>query len=219
MAQWPPRDGASLSLVAKRPTFARTQLKVAGNHVLYHVQMACNTAALLQEESRWEWGWKDKTEYMAVLESFLMHARSIMYFLVPPKGYRQNPLKAREVFAEDFCVSGWRAKPWKGFGADRDNISKDLMHLSVDRPEVGRNWEYTRLLRDLGEMLLDFLESADERLSEHLKSGIRAALNGTRVATADTSPDEDAPDAYSLSVVAGATEPFISQASNGQRLK
>ena len=78
---------AILVMVAKRPTFTPDQLKIGGNHLLYEVQMFCNTAALM-EEGGWEWGWKDKTEYMAVLESFLMHTRSLMYFLCPPRGYR-----------------------------------------------------------------------------------------------------------------------------------
>jgi hypothetical protein len=92
--------------VPSRPTFTADQLKVGGNHLLYEVQMLCNTAALLEGEGDKEWGWKDKTQSMAVLESFLMHARSRMYFLCPPRGYRHNPLKKRELFAEDFCPPG-----------------------------------------------------------------------------------------------------------------
>jgi len=148
--------------------------------------MLCNNAALLEDGSRWS-GWDDKTLYMAVLESFLMHIRSLMYFLCPPKRHRQNPLKARELFAEDFCQPGWKAKPWKGFGTERDAISIDLMHLSIDRLEVGRNWEYTRLLSELKKMLLVFLDDADERLSLHVKGEIRGALNGKRIGRADTS--------------------------------
>jgi len=97
--------------MAQRPTLTPDQLQIGGNHVLYDVQMLCNNAALLEDGSRWS-GWDDKTLYMAVLESFLMHIRSLMYFLCPPKRHRQNPLKARELFAEDFCQPGWKAKPW-----------------------------------------------------------------------------------------------------------
>jgi hypothetical protein len=191
-----------LVIVAKRPTFTPDQLKIGGNHLLYEVQMFCNTAALM-EEGGWEWGWKDKTEYMAVLESFLMHTRSLMYFLCPPRGYRKNPLKERELFAEDYCRAHWKAKAWKGFSTERDNISVDLMHMSIDRLEVGRNWEYARMFRDLGAMLLDFVDHADDRLSSHLKSEIRAALvDGKRVAKADTPPSAKADGAYSISFTA-----------------
>src|SRR5207253_3163856 len=48
---------AILVMVAKRPTFTPDQLKIGGNHLLYEVQMFCNTAALM-EEGGWEWGWK-----------------------------------------------------------------------------------------------------------------------------------------------------------------
>ena len=66
-------------------------------------------------------------------------------FLCPPRGYRKNPLKERELFAEEYCRAHWKAKAWKGFSTERDNISIDLMHMSIDRLEVGRNWEYARL--------------------------------------------------------------------------
>lgn len=172
--------------MAKRPTFTPDQLQIGGNHLLYEVQMLCNAAALLESGGeKDDWGWQSRTRSMATLESFLMHARSLMYFLCPPKGYRQNPLKARELFAEDFCKADWKAKPWKGFGTERDAISIDLMHLSIDRLEVGRSWEYTRLLHQLKVMLIGFLEDADG-LSTHVKGEIRAALNGKRVAVADT---------------------------------
>ena len=72
--------------------FTSDQLQIGGNHLLYDVQMLCNTAALLEDDSRWSWGWQDKTQYMAVVESFLVHARSLMYFLCPPKGYKQSKL-------------------------------------------------------------------------------------------------------------------------------
>jgi hypothetical protein len=172
--------------VAKRPTFTSDQLQIGGNHLLYEVQMLCNTAALLEDDHRWTHGWDSKTQYMATLESFLMHARSLMYFVSPPRGYKQNKLKERELFAVDFCQPGWNAKRWKGFNQERDAISADLMHLSIDRLEVGRNWEYARLLSQLKALILDFLKDTDSRLSTHLKSEIRAALNGKRVAVADT---------------------------------
>ncbi len=150
--------------------------------------MLCNTAALLEDDSRWTHGWDNKTQYMAVLESFLMHARSLMYFLCPPRGYKQSKLKERELFAVDFCRPGWNVKRWKEFNKERDAISADLMHLSIDRLEVGRNWEYTRLLSELKTMLLAFLDNADEAMSAQVKSEIRAAFNGKRIAKADTAP-------------------------------
>jgi hypothetical protein len=172
--------------MAKRPIFTSDQLQIGGNHLLYEVQMLCNTAALLEDDSRWTHGWENKTQYMAVLESFLMHARSLMYFLCPPTGYKRSKLKERELFAVDFCRVGWSVKRWKDFNKERDAISADLMHLSIDRLEVGRNWEYTRLLGELKTMLLAFVDDADERLSAHVKSEIRAAFSGKRIAQADT---------------------------------
>jgi hypothetical protein len=53
------------------------------------VTQLCNDAALLLEGDQWTGiGWRSKTLEMAVLESFLIHARSLMYFVCPPKGYK-----------------------------------------------------------------------------------------------------------------------------------
>jgi len=174
--------------MAARPDFTPDQLQVGGNHLLFSVAMLCNTTALLSDQGRWSHGWKDKTESMAVLESFLVNARALMYFLCPPRGYKRNKLKERELFAVDYCPPGWVARPWAGFSAERDRISANLAHLSIDRPPVGAMWEYTRLRQQIGAMLLDFLDAADGRLSEHLKGQIRFLLGGGHVAKADTAP-------------------------------
>jgi hypothetical protein len=171
--------------MAGRPKFTTDQLRDGGNHVLYSVLMLCNTVALLSDEKRWSHGWKDKTEYMAVLESFLVNVRTLMYFLCPPKGYKQSKLKERELFAVDFCPPGWTARRWKGFNEERDRISANLAHLSIDRPPLGEMWEYTRLRDQLAEMLLKFVDDADDRLSAYLKAAIRGVLGGDHVALPD----------------------------------
>ena len=148
--------------------------------------MLCNTAAVLEEGRHAGRTWQERTLRMTVLESFLVHARGLMYFLCPPRGYRKTKIKDRELFALDFCKPGWRATPWKGFSTERDNISADIMHLSLNRLEVGRNWYPDESLARIKPMFLAFLDDA-ERLSPHLKSEMRKIFDGQRTARADTS--------------------------------
>ena len=124
-----------------RPTFSADQLKIGGNHLLHEVQMFSNTAALLDGEGDWEWGWKDKTTYMAVLESFLLHARGLMYFLCPPTGYEKNPVKKRELFAEDFSVVAGRHQIV--FGAEYIRRRLDFQVSTQQNPEFDFNGQFT----------------------------------------------------------------------------
>ena len=95
-----------------RRTPTQQELLDGGNHLLYEAQMLNNTAALLRDADRWSHGWEDFTLYMATVESFLIHVRSLIDFLCTASGDVKQ-FQARDIFAFDFC-SVWTAKPWSG---------------------------------------------------------------------------------------------------------
>ncbi len=151
--------------------------------------MLNNTVALLRDHGRWSHGWEDFTLYMATVESFLVHARSLIDFLcIAPVDVK--PFQARDIFAFDFC-SAWTAKPWSG--NEWKAISEQIVHLSYNRPEVGRNWGHDDLLNRLNEGIERFLDHAD-RLHQHFHRQFRSTLSGARTAVA-----------YTPAVAAGAT--------------
>jgi hypothetical protein len=69
-----------------RPKPIAEELRQDANDLLYEVQTVSNTAALFDDEDRWNDGhsWQSKTLYMANLESFLGHMRALMDFVCPP---------------------------------------------------------------------------------------------------------------------------------------
>lgn len=156
------------------------------NDLLYEVQMLSNTAALLEDDHRWTSGWDNKTLYMAVLESFLIHARSLADFVCPPNDYETRQIHGRGIFAADYCSQPWRPQPWPTLREEHKQISAEIQHLTFDRPPVGRNWPYAELRNRLKDMLLSFLDEAD-LLSSHVKDQLRGVLaDGVRVSVADT---------------------------------
>jgi hypothetical protein len=157
-----------------RPTPA--QLRERADRLLYEVLMLCNTAALLDEDSAGKDGWRDLTQYMALVESFLTHTRSLLGFLYPPKRVlRRNKRKASEVYALDYCGSSWRARRWNEAASVRSTIRRDVLHLSLAGLPVARSSEYGRVVAALRTSLWSFLDDASG-LSVSAKSRLRAAL-------------------------------------------
>lgn len=173
----------SRSAAFLRPTPTPVELAEGANDLLYEVQMLFNTAALLEDDGRWNtgWGWQSKTLYMAILESFLVHARSLMDFVCPPRNWDSRVVHARGIFAADYCGQDWKPRPWPTLRQEHKQISREIQHLTLDRPPVGRNWTYADLRNKLGAELLRFVGEADG-LSVHISDSLRGILvDGVRV--------------------------------------
>jgi hypothetical protein len=166
---------------------ARTQRNVASaeelaqgaNRLLYEVLMMSNAATLLDEEQPWDSDWEGLTRYMAVVESFLAHTHSLLSFLYPPKRLRRARGPKRRVLAADYCGEGWRARPWKGVGAVRKTIARDLAGLSFAELPAARSWEYARLVAALRGSLSWFLDDA-QHLPPEVHEQIRTVIAGAR---------------------------------------
>jgi hypothetical protein len=190
-----------------RPTPTTEDLKQGGNHLLYEVQMLSNAAALLEDDSRWNkgWGWESKTLYMVTLESFLTHARSLTDFVCPPSKWEKQTINERGIFAADYCTRPWKPQPWGSMRADHKAISKEIEHLTFDRPYMGRNWPYAAMRDKLKEMLLAFLVEAD-LLSNHVKDQLRGVLvDGSHVSVADTGVPGIAISTASITAITGVS--------------
>ena|SRR5271163_2628311 len=172
----------------QRPTPTAAELRQGANDLLCEVLMLSNTGALLEDDSQWNtgWGWQSKTLYMALVEAFLTHARSLMDFVCPPSDYETRPVHERGIFAADFCGKPWKPQPWPTLRQEHKQISTEIEHLSFDRPLVGRDWPYAEVRNKLRDMLMAFADEADQ-LSADIKDQLRGVLvRGVRVRVADT---------------------------------
>jgi len=166
-----------------RSTPTAEELLQGANHLLYEAQMLSNTAELL-EKHPWQSGWQDWSLYMASLESFLVHARSLMDFFCPADGYEASLSRQKDIFAFDYCAR-WTPDPWESFEDDRNAISREIIHMSYRRPDIGRDWPYRELLDKLFAILERFLD-AEPTLHPHLKLQLLGVLGGARISTAYT---------------------------------
>ncbi len=154
------------------------ELARGANRLLYEVLMMSNAAALLDEEHPWEGGWEGLTRYMAVVESFLVHTHSLLSFLYPPTRARRARGAKRRVVAADYCADGWRARPWKGVGAVRKTIARDVAGLSFAELPAARSWEYARLVAALRGSLSWFLDEA-RALPPDVRKQIQGVIDGS----------------------------------------
>jgi hypothetical protein len=102
-----------------------------GNHVLFETQMFFNLAALLDDVDRWmdHRGWEDKTLYMAIVESMLVHRRNLMDFYFPAAGYDTDKRRESDIFATDFCHVWAPIRPAL-FKDEWNAISEEILHLT-----------------------------------------------------------------------------------------
>lgn len=195
----------------QRSTPTPAELEQGASDLTYEVLMLSNTAALLEDDSKWNkgWGWQSKTLYMATVESFLTHARSLMDFVCPPGDYETRTIHARGIFAADYCSGSWRPPPWGDLRETHKRISVEIQHLSLDRPPVGSNWPYADMRNKLKDMLLDFLTDADQ-LSGAIKDQLRGVLvDGRHMAVADTGMAIPTAAITAITGVTGATTSMI----------
>lgn len=93
--------------------------------------MFFNLAALLDDVDRWmdHRGWEDKTLYMAIVESMLVHRRNLMDFYFPAAGYDTEKRRESDIFATDFCHVWAPIRPAL-FKDEWNAISEEILHLT-----------------------------------------------------------------------------------------
>jgi hypothetical protein len=180
---------------AAGPPPTPAQLRERADRLLYEVLMLCNTAALLDQDRGANDGWQELTQYMALVESFLTHTRSLLGFLYPPRRVLEhNRRKPSEIYALDYCGSSWRARRWNEVATVRSTIRRDVRHLSFAGLPVAPSGEYARVVAALKTSLCSFLDDASG-LSVVAKSRLRAALDQSAAAAggAEDSPRPSMP--------------------------
>jgi hypothetical protein len=156
-------------MARRRPTNA--QLVANSRHLLYEIQMFGHTRRLLGDFA-WDddHSMDDKIRTLALIESHLTHARSLMRFLYPTPG----------AWATDMCATDYLRKPsavaekWSEFDSDLAGIDKEIAHLTYLRPPKPTQWDINNKLTP---RLIPFiLTVAEDRVQEGFKMLAYAAL-------------------------------------------
>jgi hypothetical protein len=150
------------------------QLVSASEDLLYEIEMFGHTAQLLYAATPLTAStyWVDKTHYFAMLESFAIHARSLMGFFYPSGRSAEGDLHSTDY------VPHWRGPgKWEGFDQDRTRLHVEIMHLNVKRPAETRGWNYGRISEGINRLLRAFLDEVDdELLAIDFKARARSAM-------------------------------------------
>jgi hypothetical protein len=171
-----------------RQTPTPEQLLIASEHLRYEIEMLGHTAQLLYHAKPLDAStyWIDKTQYFALVESFAMHARSLMSFFYPSGRSAEG-----DVYAADY-IPGWRGPgKWRGFDQDRARLHREIMHLNVNRRAQSKRWNYGRLVESLNGLLRSFIDEVERRIFIDRFQGPRTFLDGEPVQRMDFYPYPD----------------------------
>ena len=161
-------------------------LPAASEHLHYEYSMLIFTADQMQAFV----AGGDKRTKDAYLESFTVHFRCLKDFFF----CSYNPEQDDDMLAIDYFDEGVWAKLRKAMPASfklRDQVNKEIVHLSYRRAEVQKHkWEFGQVVRDMNEVLAAFLLNVDHRLlgqwSQSLVDLSKRQISGHAVAQTGT---------------------------------
>ena len=114
----------------------------------------------------------DKIRLLALIESRLIHARSLMGFLYPTAAAR----------SDDFCASDYLTDAtvlparWESFPCDLKRISREIAHLTYLRPPEPTHWPLAD--ENLTPCLVTFIEHvAEDRVQPNFKREASESLH------------------------------------------
>ncbi|MEP7289628.1 MAG: hypothetical protein ABI947_28085 [Chloroflexota bacterium] len=151
-----------------------SELLDASEHLAYETQMLAETQMLLETGiGRLPYLLADKEAvicYNALLESFLIHARVLIFFFYPPKGSIHDD----DVLAKCFFATNTEWQNWESAVlSTRENFLKNMRieankrvaHLSTHRGKMVNGYTWTPELRSqLSQYLLILLRSFAENV-------------------------------------------------------
>jgi hypothetical protein len=133
-------------------------------HLLYEIWMLFTTAIFLNRNNDMFFHPDNSVEKNAFLESFVLHARALIDFLFT------KPIKD-DVSISDFLPENnlWQTK-YKNIPdflkEIQEPINKTAAHLTYYRIDKNKEWDASKISRELGMILKDFF---DEVESKYLK--------------------------------------------------
>jgi hypothetical protein len=146
-------------------TFSDAELvDYSREHVLYEARMLFDTGSLLLDRKHFDQIRPDfdrEVTYFAVIESFAMHARTLIAFFYPDSE-RKDDVSAQNFFSGNVLPSTF--PPLSPVLAEvRSRASKEIGHLTTKRiagqpPE--KNWPVLQALRELHSVLVAFVRGA-----------------------------------------------------------
>lgn len=175
--------GKSVSMARRRPTKAK--LVAESRHLLYDIQMFGHTNRLL-EAATWHDAppkpelpttshFDENIRTLALIESHLTHARSLMRFMWPTPGARVSDMRAADYLRKPSAVP----EMWPEFTSDLDGIDKEIAHLTYLRPPTPTQWDINNKLTP---RLIRFVWAVE---SDRVQDGFKVLAYAALVDTTD----------------------------------
>ena len=133
-------------------------LKYSADHVAYEVEMFFTVGQSVLHNA-----WATPND-RALLESFIVHLRSLMDFLYPTSGLKPTDIIAAYYFKEKSSWQATRPSPHASLLKARDRAHKQLVHLTTGRVTGDPQWKIRDLLLAMRPPLVTFTTAASPGL-------------------------------------------------------
>jgi hypothetical protein len=160
------------------------ELVAFSEHLLYDVQLffhegraLTRTRLALTPSLSWELE-------MALVESFALHARSLVDFFFKDKGRRDDAFAAHYFEPGEWAALRPLQGPWihEVKHPDLDRFGKEIAHLNYHRvtlAERAKGWPVVQIAGAIGEVLLIFVRFVDQsRVLPHFKAHAEREIPG-----------------------------------------
>lgn len=129
-------------------------LQSISKRVIYELGMLQQTCEFARNET-------ERERRNAFLESWTIHARTLLNFLYSPAGPSKYP-RPDDVIAEDYFdeASGWQLnRPIKSSSLEKFNqrVGKEIAHLTYSGA-FGQKWPNSRITNEIGAICVKFSE-------------------------------------------------------------
>lgn len=166
--------------MSDRPHRPDAELRAfADTHLLYEIRMVGALPAAIVQRNAMTVGDGGDAVSNALLESFAVHARSLIDFFFRQQPQFPDDALARDYFYED--RGAWPLPPLTPHLARvKPRVNKEIAHLTYGRmlvSEEARQWQFEKIANDLAAVLGNFVRAvSDHRVGSDFKTRALEAL-------------------------------------------
>jgi|SRR3989344_7497931 len=138
-------------------------LDYSKEHLYYEVEMLLTVGGVLLTEFLGETSHVHKN---ALIESFVVHLRTVITFLYPTAIIKETDMYAKYFFSDPRAWEAIRPNPSRTLEAARQRAHKEVGHLTTERiagaHDAEKEWPVRELLEEIKPILILFCTSADK---------------------------------------------------------
>jgi hypothetical protein len=148
-----------------------TEIQKSGEHIFYEIMMMQGCATVLGHGI-----FESGIVRHAIMNSFTIHARNIIYFLYPPQNKQQDDMDAQDFVKHGIVWADIRPEKSELLKQINFRVGKEIAHLTYERTKItaeDKAWTHVQINKEIREVFKKYLEvSRTELFGEYYNNYI-----------------------------------------------